>query len=121
MLRVFFVFLLFSETNSLILNTGDKYNITWENNNFNEVSITLESKINNIWKITRENNNLNYLSLIFDGNLNYIWKIPKALRNYDEYNHRLLIKNINNNSIIKEIYFSINQNNKQFGKHADNF
>ena len=55
---------------------------------------------------------MNYLSLIFDGNLNYIWKIPKALRNYDEYNHRLLIKNINNNSIIKEIYFSINQNNK---------
>jgi hypothetical protein len=109
MLVTFFIFLLFSKTKGELLSVGDIYNISWENDNLNELSIVLESKINNNWRITNENN-LNFLSLILDGNLNYyLWQIPIGLEKYNEYQHRLLVKNLEKKSIIKEIFFYINK------------
>ena len=94
MLVTFFIFLLFSKTKGELLSVGDIYNISWENDNLNELSIVLESKLKNNWRITNENN-LNFLSLILDGNLNYyLWQIPIGLEKYNEYQHRLLVKNL---------------------------
>ncbi|VVU95495.1 hypothetical protein CPAV1605_1246 [seawater metagenome] len=102
-----FLFTLFFNVHADILETGNVYNITWNDAIQGHVTINLEHYDSNNWIIT-QNNGYKYLSLVIDGYPNYyLWNVPEGLNNFWMYDLRILIKNLSDNTILRNLTFNI--------------